>query len=76
MYNDNETTTLKPQDGNSLAVLFNLTDSVEQAQSVSAGLTQNWTPIGPVTPELADTIIPFVGGFEVRCAAISFPLTG
>ncbi|KAL0948872.1 hypothetical protein HGRIS_008991 [Hohenbuehelia grisea] len=66
MFRDNETTTLHPQDGNSLAVLFNLTQSDEQVQSVSKGLTTFWTDIGPLSPELNDTIIPFVGGFEVQ----------
>ena len=65
MYRDNETTTLHPEDGNSLAVEFNLTTSQSQIQAISHGLTKFWTDIGPVTPELADTIIPFVGGFEV-----------
>lgn len=65
MYRDNDTTSLHPEDGNSLAVLYNLTQSVEQNQNISEGLTAFWTDIGPVTPELADTISPFVGGFEV-----------
>lgn len=66
MYRDNETTTLHPQDANSLAVLFNVTQTQEQNEAISEGLTQFWTDIGPVSPELADTIIPFVGGFELR----------
>ena len=65
MYRDNATTTLCPQDGNSLAVLFNLS-TPEQANSISEGLTKNWNDIGAITPELPDTIAPFVSGFEVR----------
>lgn len=65
LYRDNDSTTMHPQDGNSLAVLFNLTQSPDQNTNISKGLTAFWTDIGPVTPELADTIIPFVGGFEV-----------
>lgn len=65
MYRDNDNSTLYPQDGNSLAVLFNLTTSAEQASSVSAGLTKNWNDLGPVSPELPDTISPFISGFEV-----------
>jgi len=65
MFKDNETTTLHPQDGNSLAILFNVTENDGQIQSISEGLTQFWTDIGPLSPELNDTIIPFVGGFEV-----------
>ena len=66
MYRDNDTTVLCPQDGNSLAVMFNLTESAEQAAAVSDGLTDNWNVYGAVSPELPDTIAPFVGGFEVR----------
>jgi neutral trehalase len=66
LYRDNDSpTSIHPQDGNSLAVLFNLTTSVRQNKAISKGLTRFWTPIGPLSPELNDTIIPFVGGFEV-----------
>ncbi|KZP23277.1 glycoside hydrolase family 78 protein, partial [Athelia psychrophila] len=71
MYRDNDTTSLHPEDGNSLAVLYNLTQSVEQNQNISEGLTAFWTDIGPVTPELADTISPFVGGFELQAHFIA-----
>ncbi|KIY50193.1 glycoside hydrolase family 78 protein [Fistulina hepatica ATCC 64428] len=66
MYRDNATTSMHPQDGNALAVLFNLTETSEQNKAVSEGLTQFWTDIGPLCPELPDTIIPFVSGFEVK----------
>ena len=65
MYRDNDTTTLCPQDANSMAVLYNLTTSAEQADSVSKGLTKNWNDLGPVAPELPDTISPFISGLEV-----------
>lgn len=71
MYRDNETTTLCPQDGNSLAVVFNLTESAEQATAVSDGLTENWGVYGSVSPELPDTIAPFIGGFEVQAHFIA-----
>ncbi|KAJ7908865.1 glycoside hydrolase family 78 protein [Mycena leptocephala] len=57
--------------GNSLAILFNLTTSAAQNTAISRGLTQFWTPIGPLSPELNDTIIPFVGGFEVQAHFIA-----
>ncbi|KAJ7743495.1 Six-hairpin glycosidase [Mycena maculata] len=66
MFRDNMTTTLTPQDGNSFAVLFNLTTSPAQAASVSAGLEKNWNALGAVAPELPDTISPFIGGFELQ----------
>ena len=56
MYRDNASTTLAPQDANSMAILFNLTTSAEQADSVSAGLQKNWNEYGAVAPELPDTI--------------------
>ncbi|KAJ7328778.1 glycoside hydrolase family 78 protein [Mycena albidolilacea] len=72
MFRDNDALdSIHPQDGNSLAVLFNLTTSPTQNSAISQGLTQYWTPIGPLSPELADTIIPFVGGFEVQAHFIA-----
>jgi glycogen debranching enzyme len=65
MYKDNLTTTLHPQDANSYAVLYNLTNSQDQVERISEGLTQNWNDIGAVCPELPDIIAPFIGGFEV-----------
>jgi len=66
MYRDNATTTLCPQDANSMAVLFNLTTSQSQTSSVSEGLTKNWNTLGAVAPELPDTISPFIGSLELQ----------
>ncbi|EIW74840.1 glycoside hydrolase family 78 protein [Coniophora puteana RWD-64-598 SS2] len=66
LYRDNETTLLTPQDANSFAVLFNLTQSAAQAQTISANLKKNWVALGPVAPELPDTISPFISGFELQ----------
>jgi len=68
MYRDNDTTTLCPQDANSLAVVFNMTMSPSQSSSISEGLQKNWNDLGPVAPELPDNISPFISGFEVRGA--------
>ncbi|KAI1497120.1 Six-hairpin glycosidase-like protein [Biscogniauxia marginata] len=65
MYKDNTDSDVYPQDGNALALLYNLTTSVNQAASVSAGLEENWNSIGPVSPELPDTISPFISGVEL-----------
>ena len=77
LYRDNDTTTLCAQDGNSVAVVFNLTESAEQAAAISDGLTENWSVYGAIAPELPDTIAPFVGGFEVCsvCPSIQPALT-
>ncbi|KAK0454256.1 Six-hairpin glycosidase [Desarmillaria tabescens] len=66
MYRDNLTTMLYPQDANSLDVLYNLTLSDDQKAAVSEGLGNNWNDLGPVCPELPDTISPFISGFELQ----------
>ncbi|EKM80982.1 hypothetical protein AGABI1DRAFT_37827 [Agaricus bisporus var. burnettii JB137-S8] len=71
MFRDNDSSDLLPQDGNAMAVLFNVTQNQEQVKAISKGLTQFWTDIGPLSPELNDTIIPFVGGFEVQAHFIA-----
>ncbi|KAI1269246.1 alpha-L-rhamnosidase [Xylariaceae sp. FL1019] len=68
LFRDNETeagSQLFPQDGNSLSLFYNLTRSSIQAATISKALTRNWNEIGPVTPELPDTISPFITGIEV-----------
>ncbi|TFY77150.1 hypothetical protein EWM64_g6863 [Hericium alpestre] len=65
MYRDNTSTTLCPQDANSMAILYNLTTLRSQASSVSKGLTANWNDIGAVAPELPDNISPFIGSLEI-----------
>ncbi|KIJ32868.1 glycoside hydrolase family 78 protein [Sphaerobolus stellatus SS14] len=54
-----------PEDGNSFAILCNLTMNDTQVQSISEGLMKNWNDLGPVTPELPGTITPFMAGFEL-----------
>ena len=76
-YRDNDTlTTLHPQDANSLALLYSIPadDSAssslvrsfaDKIQSISTDLLENWTPIGPETPELPYNISPFISSFEL-----------
>ncbi|RAL09929.1 Six-hairpin glycosidase [Aspergillus homomorphus CBS 101889] len=65
-FKDNATdTTLHPQDANSMALLFGVVDS-ERAASISEKLTNNWTPIGAVAPELPENISPFISSFEIQ----------
>ncbi|KAJ3575186.1 hypothetical protein NP233_g1257 [Leucocoprinus birnbaumii] len=71
LYKDNLTTTLHPQDANSFAVLFNLTDSEDKKPRISEGLQNNWNALGPVPPELPDTISPFISGFELQAHFIA-----
>jgi hypothetical protein len=72
MYIDNSSTTLTPQDANSFAVLFNLTESAAQAINISANLQKNWGEYGAASPELPGNISPFIGSFEVGVAS-TFP---
>ena len=56
---------LYPQDGNSLAVWFNVTDT-QQAASVSEYLQSNWGSYGASTPEWGNNIGTFPGSMEVH----------
>ncbi|PWY76311.1 hypothetical protein BO70DRAFT_388634 [Aspergillus heteromorphus CBS 117.55] len=65
-FKDNATeTTLHPQDANSMALLFGVVDE-DRAASISERLTDNWTPIGAVAPELPENISPFISSFEIQ----------
>jgi hypothetical protein len=67
-FRDNATsTTLHPQDANSMAVLFGVVNaSSTTAGSISTRLTDNWSPIGAVAPELPGNISPFISSFEIQ----------
>ena len=65
LYRDNPNSTLYPQDGNSMALLYGLPESPTQSKAISKSLERNWNSIGPVTPELNDTISPFVSSIEL-----------
>lgn len=71
MYIDNETTTLMPQDGNSWAVVANLTMNSSQIDRISANLAERWTPYGAPALEAADAISPFISGFELQAHFIA-----
>ncbi|KAI8965072.1 glycoside hydrolase family 78 protein [Daldinia sp. FL1419] len=60
-------TGLHPQDGNSLAVLFDVVNTTsDQAQDISSSLTKNWTPIGAESPELIGEVSTFISSFEIQ----------
>ncbi|KAJ7284483.1 glycoside hydrolase family 78 protein [Mycena rebaudengoi] len=65
MYRDKDGSTLYPQDGNTLAVLFDIADTT-QAARISSGLLRNWNQFGAVAPEASGTISTFVSSFEVK----------
>ena len=64
MYRDNPTSGLYPQDGNSLAVWYGLTDTTAKTSSISAKLATRWNVYGAVTPEWGG-VHPFPGSMEV-----------
>lgn len=67
---DNATTagkSIHPQDANSMSILFGVVDSQsDAAQNISERLTDNWTPIGPNSPELEGNVSPFISSFEIQ----------
>ncbi|KAI9985668.1 hypothetical protein PInf_005060 [Phytophthora infestans] len=69
LFRDNTTAAgaeLHPQDGNSLAVRYNLTQSSEQATTVSENLAARWNKYGAVSPEGLGSILPFITSLEVE----------
>lgn len=65
-FRDNATaTTLHPQDANSMSILFGVADA-NRVSKISQRLTENWTPIGAVAPELPENISPFISSFEIQ----------
>ncbi|KAF2423396.1 Six-hairpin glycosidase [Tothia fuscella] len=65
-FKDNATDTkLYPQDANSLALAFNITYP-NRTTSISDRLLENWSDIGPITPELPENISPFISSFELE----------
>lgn len=67
-FKDNATATkLHPQDANSMAILFGVVNaSSSTVSSISSRLTENWSPIGAVAPELPGNISPFISSFEIQ----------
>lgn len=64
-YRDTPGSSLHPQDGNSLALWFGLTDSDAKASIVSRALRGNWNAYGARTPEKPGAIATFPGSMEV-----------
>ena len=64
-YKDNPSSTLHPQDGNSLAVWYNVVPSAAQALTIVNTLHNNWDNLGAVTPEWNSNLSPFAGSMEL-----------
>ncbi len=65
MYVDVPGSSLHPQDGNSLAVWFEVPDSTAKSVSISTGLKRRWNGFGALTPERSNHIANFPGSMEV-----------
>ncbi|HEY1484480.1 MAG TPA: hypothetical protein VGF84_00165, partial [Micromonosporaceae bacterium] len=67
LFRDNPTSTLYPQDGNSLAVWYGLTDSAAKNTSIAHGLAARWNNVGAASPEKdGGAIGTFPGSMEVQ----------
>lgn len=66
LYRDNETTTLLPQDGNTWAIISNLTDSPDKISLISSALEERWGPYGAPAPEADIAVSPFISSFELQ----------
>ncbi|MEV0386756.1 hypothetical protein [Nonomuraea sp. NPDC050643] len=66
LYRDNPTSGLYPQDGNSLAVWYGLTDSPAKSRTIVGRLATRWGIYGPATPEWGGNVSPFAGGMELN----------
>lgn len=69
LYRDNDSlplTSLHPQDGNSWAVVSNITSNMDRAINISIALEARWGKYGPPAPEAGATVSPFISGFELQ----------
>ncbi|MEC3995420.1 alpha-L-rhamnosidase [Actinacidiphila sp. DG2A-62] len=66
MYRDNPDSGLYPQDGNSLAVWYGLTDSPAKDTAIARALSARWDDHGADTPEKDGAIGTFPGSMEVQ----------
>ena len=78
LYRDNPSSTLYPQDGNSLAVWYGLTDSAAKNTTISTTLTARWEHYGALTPEKnsGGAIGTFPGSMEVQAHFVAGDDTG
>jgi hypothetical protein len=65
-YKDNPNSTLHPQDGNAIAVWFNITNPPARTDSVLAYLESNWSPLGALSLEWEYNDKPAIGTFPGR----------
>ncbi len=66
LYRDNPSSTVEPQDGNSLAVQYGLTATRAQNTAIAGNLGRRWNSFGAPTPEKGGNIATFPGSMEVQ----------
>lgn len=74
LYRDNDSlplTSVHPQDGNSWAILSNLTTSAERTINISKALSSRWGKYGAPAPEAGATVSPFISSFELQAHYIA-----
>ncbi|MFS8095709.1 hypothetical protein LFM09_01095 [Lentzea alba] len=71
LYRDFPGADVHPQDGNSMAVWFGLTDSPAKNALITKNLTANWSDIGAVTPEFPSLIGTFTGSMELAAHLVA-----
>jgi hypothetical protein len=72
LYRDNPTSPLYPQDGNSLAVWYGLTDTTQKNDSIARALAARWNNIGARSPEKdGGAVGTFPGSMEVQAHLVA-----
>ncbi len=66
LYRDNPASGTYPQDGNSLAVWYGLSDSSAKSLAIAQRLATRWNTYGAMTPEWGNNIGTFPGSMEVN----------
>ncbi|KAL5327625.1 hypothetical protein ACEPPN_005326 [Leptodophora sp. 'Broadleaf-Isolate-01'] len=65
-FKDSDTdSSIHPQDGNALALLYSVPPS-NLTLSISTALTKNWISIGSLAPELPNNLVGFGQSFEIK----------
>jgi Bacterial alpha-L-rhamnosidase 6 hairpin glycosidase domain len=72
LFRDNPTSTLYPQDGNSLAVWYGVTDSAAKNDSIVRTLAARWNKVGAASPEKdGGAVGTFPGSMEVQAHLVA-----
>ena len=71
-YRDRPSSTLYPQDGNSLAVWFGVTDTPDKDAAIARALQGNVGALGAHTPEWSGNISPFAGSMALMALSQAY----